>query len=209
MRISRLKYMKENPDKTAWRNKNMSYPEKCFLEKIKELKWDKKYQIVCEKSFYPFFIDFAFINEKIAIEIDGSQHLEDERKKSDEIKDKKLINDGWIVYRITAKKINEEIDIVFNDINKIIKNRYNYNGVLKTGIYKNEKFCECGKKISNNSRMCMTCSHKSQRKEKPPYKQLINEIKEYGYKGTGKKYGVSDNCIRKWKKKLEKWKNDK
>jgi len=29
---------------------------------------------------------------------------------------------------------------------------------------------------------------------------LINDIKNLGYSGTGRKYGVSDNAIRKWVK---------
>lgn len=40
--------------------------------------------------------------------------------------------------------------------------------------------------------------------ERPPYKQLINEINDLGYCGTGRKYNVSDNAIRKWKKYYEK-----
>ena len=35
--------------------------------------------------------------------------------------------------------------------------------------------------------------------ERPPYEQLIDEINDLGYLGTGRKYGVSDNAIRKWK----------
>lgn len=42
--------------------------------------------------------------------------------------------------------------------------------------------------------------------ERPPYEQLLNEIKELGYSGTGRKYNVSDNTIRKWKKYYEKHK---
>jgi HNH endonuclease len=39
----------------------------------------------------------------------------------------------------------------------------------------------------------------SQRKVKrPPYEQLQNEVNELGYSATGRKYGVSDNAIRKW-----------
>jgi hypothetical protein len=39
----------------------------------------------------------------------------------------------------------------------------------------------------------------SQRKVKrPEFGRLCNEIKELGYSGTGRKYGVSDNSIRKW-----------
>jgi hypothetical protein len=34
--------------------------------------------------------------------------------------------------------------------------------------------------------------------ERPPYDQLLDEIKRLGYCATGRKYGVSDNAIRKW-----------
>lgn len=40
--------------------------------------------------------------------------------------------------------------------------------------------------------------------ERPPLHQLLKEVKELGYVGTGKKYGVSDNAIRKWVKFYEK-----
>jgi len=34
--------------------------------------------------------------------------------------------------------------------------------------------------------------------ERPPYDQLIREIKDTSYSAVGRKYGVSDNAIRKW-----------
>ena len=34
--------------------------------------------------------------------------------------------------------------------------------------------------------------------ERPPYEELIDEIDKNGYRATGRKYGVSDNSIRKW-----------
>lgn len=39
---------------------------------------------------------------------------------------------------------------------------------------------------------------------RPKFEELKNEIKELGYVGTGRKYGVSDNAVRKWEKKDEK-----
>lgn len=39
--------------------------------------------------------------------------------------------------------------------------------------------------------------------DRPDYETLCEEIKKLGYTGTGKKYGVSDNAIRKWKKNYE------
>lgn len=41
---------------------------------------------------------------------------------------------------------------------------------------------------------------KQRKVERPSKEILLNEIKEFGYRGTGRKYGVSDNAIRKWVK---------
>jgi hypothetical protein len=38
----------------------------------------------------------------------------------------------------------------------------------------------------------------SRKVERPSLGQLEEDIKNIGYSGTGKKYGVSDNSIRKW-----------
>ena len=34
--------------------------------------------------------------------------------------------------------------------------------------------------------------------ERPPYKQLLEEIEATNYVAVGRKYGVSDNAVRKW-----------
>jgi hypothetical protein len=34
--------------------------------------------------------------------------------------------------------------------------------------------------------------------ERPPYEQLLAEVQAMGYSAVGRKYGVSDNAIRKW-----------
>ena len=50
--------------------------------------------------------------------------------------------------------------------------------------------------------MCKECGHKKQQKcERPSMDILLREINEFGYSSNGKKYGVSDNAIRKWVKK--------
>jgi len=52
--------------------------------------------------------------------------------------------------------------------------------------------------------MCEPCQKKSIRiVERPSYDILLNEVKELGYVKVGKKYGVSDNSIRKWLKNYE------
>jgi hypothetical protein len=39
--------------------------------------------------------------------------------------------------------------------------------------------------------------------ERPPYERLIAEVEELGWLGTGRKYGVSDNAVRKWVRAYE------
>jgi len=60
--------------------------------------------------------------------------------------------------------------------------------------------CLCGTPIKNDSVVCVRCHHENQRKVKsrPSYGELINDITFSNYTATGKKYGVSDNTIRKW-----------
>ena len=69
----------------------------------------------------------------------------------------------------------------------------------------NHKLCDCGKEISKKAKKCKKCVGQSKLSVKrPEYDILINEIEKLGYCETGRKYGVSDNCIRKWKKNYEK-----
>lgn len=70
-------------------------------------------------------------------------------------------------------------------------------------------FCVvCGRELKTNcaSRMCIYCSAKTRRKieVRPPYEILKEEISINGYRATGKKYGVSDNAVRRWLKDYEK-----
>lgn len=39
--------------------------------------------------------------------------------------------------------------------------------------------------------------------ERPPYDQLLGEVAEVGYLAVGRRYGVSDNAIRKWLRQYE------
>jgi hypothetical protein len=89
---------------------------------------------------------------------------------------------------------------------------HNYSNVIKLHKQKNEsetikenKSCECGMEINIRSKMCEKCwSLKNRKVDRPPFNQLLNEVAELGYSGTGRKYGVSDNTIRKWLLSFEK-----
>jgi transposase-like protein len=54
------------------------------------------------------------------------------------------------------------------------------------------------------SRLCGTHAPKPgnrlarRRVERPPYEQLVREVEEVGWSAVGRRYGVSDNAVRKW-----------
>ena len=61
--------------------------------------------------------------------------------------------------------------------------------------------CSCGKKISKRGKsgLCVECVRKLHRKfVRPDLDVLLKEINETSFLAVGKKYGVSDNAIRKW-----------
>jgi len=69
----------------------------------------------------------------------------------------------------------------------------------------NKHFCNCGNEKYRQSTMCIECYHKSQTKNnRPSLPVLLKEVEELGYTATGRKYGVSDNAIRKWIKQYQK-----
>lgn len=64
---------------------------------------------------------------------------------------------------------------------------------------KKEYFCKCGTKIKKTSKKCIKCHNMEQRKvNRPSYDILVQEIEEFGLEGTGRKYGVTGNSIKKW-----------
>ena len=65
---------------------------------------------------------------------------------------------------------------------------------------------DCGSKITRCAVYCTVCSHKHTRKvkDRPNKEQLLCDFKELkSFLQVGKKYGVSDNALRKWMKTYE------
>ena len=85
----------------------------------------------------------------------------------------------------------------------ICKNCLKQNSVKKKSNNKKRKKynkCDCDQQIQSKSKMCRNCSNLKQRKvlNRPKVEELLKEVCEIGYSAVGRKYGVSDNCIRKW-----------
>lgn len=117
MRQSRFNYLKKKNGNTPWerrQKREFSYLENWFKDNI-ILKYSlqNNYDIIYEYSEYPYFIDFAFLNIKLAIELDGKCHFinGNERLQHDIKKDELLVNKGWSVYRIKFDQIESKITI--------------------------------------------------------------------------------------------------
>jgi very-short-patch-repair endonuclease len=98
----------------GWRTRckfDCSYPESVAIRILEEL----HVEYVRELRVNRYFIDFALPSLKIAIEIDGKQHEQESRARSDRKKDSLLIEQGWTVHRIKwpADNIREKIIAIF------------------------------------------------------------------------------------------------
>ena len=70
---------------------------------------------------------------------------------------------------------------------------------------KSKHYCACGCEKDKNVLRCRKCFFVERQKiERPQIEQLVQEVEEFGYSATGRKYNVSDNAIRKWIKSLNK-----
>ncbi len=71
-------------------------------------------------------------------------------------------------------------------------------GVLFSPRYRRQRYCSraCGTRSPRPGRG--VSKPELRRVERPPYEQLVREIAETSYLAVGRRYGVSDNAIRKW-----------
>lgn len=108
---SRNKYLLENPDKVPYKlnhSSKESYPEKYFNEIFTNecIKLERYYRV----GLYE--LDFALVDKKIDIEIDGDQHYLDPKVTEIDIRrDKYLSDNGWKIIRIKwseYKKLSKE-----------------------------------------------------------------------------------------------------
>ena len=200
MRKFRLRYMKEHPEKTAWRKRNEpSYPEKCFIKFLEDNGYDKKYCIEREYPVFPYYIDFAFVDLKVAVEIDGSQHvLDEERITRDEDKDKTLTSTGWKVLRVAENLVKTDWATLKHKLDEVIVN--DTIKIDKVGIFLAKKPREKVKRGADGFSEKMKEGFLKQRKVKnrPSLKELEKLMETLSLVKIGKIYGVSDNAIRKW-----------
>ena len=134
LREKRLKYLsdKSNFNSTAFGkriNKELSFLEKWFYDNIiKKYNLTDKYTIINEYTFNKYSLDFAFINIKLDVELDGTCHFNNGKRIEHDIeRDKYLIDNGWHIYRISWYDFRyNENKTIYKFINFLTKNNFIY-----------------------------------------------------------------------------------
>lgn len=85
-----------------------------------------------------------------------------------------------------------------------------FNNKTKVNCEKKENKClDCKTLVFRNSLRCLKCEnirrYDMNKGNRPSQQQILNDLKSMSYVKVGQKYGVSDNCIRKWLRKYERY----
>lgn len=116
-----IRWLKENPDKHPWKRKSKFKSVPC--EKLKE-ELRKEFEFVEEYTddrwSHNYSIDIAFLNKKIAVEVNGTQHYDRQGNLRPYYRERHdyLENQGWKIYEIlytwcfVEDKVNEIKDAI-------------------------------------------------------------------------------------------------
>jgi len=107
-----LKHPKRVPYRMAHSSKQ-SYPEKVFEDALKRhgiAGWEMAYPM----SIYEY--DFAFVDKKVDVEVDGGTHTQPNVIKIDKRRDDWSKSNGWKVIRFSAKRVKENVDECINEL---------------------------------------------------------------------------------------------
>ncbi|MBO4353710.1 MAG: endonuclease domain-containing protein [Clostridia bacterium] len=74
-----------------------------------------------QKNIGNYIVDFLISSSKLVIELDGSQHWNEENKENDKKREEYLEKKGLEILRYSNKEINENFEGVCADILKHIK----------------------------------------------------------------------------------------
>lgn len=120
---SRIKFLRENPDMVPYKlnhySKGRSYPEEYWKTVLdsQNVIYEEQYQIG------PYQLDFAIVEFKVDLEIDGDQHYLDPRIiVSDKRRNEYLENLGWKIIRVKwsdYQKLTDKKTFINDIINQI------------------------------------------------------------------------------------------
>ena len=160
----RIKYLQEHPDRVPYllnhKNKGPSYPERYFTDVFSK----EGFPVVYHYRIGVYELDFALVDEKVDIEIDGNQHYCDPVVMASDIRRNKMLEAlGWKIVRIRWSHFVSLLDEDKKAFVYDLKSRY----VLKTvdsgtpiSVYQRPPIrdkCRCGKTKTIESSLCKRC----------------------------------------------------
>jgi transposase-like protein len=154
----------------------------------------------------------------VGIEVNGNQHYNRDGSLKDYYKERSDFIEGlgWELIELPYIMVYND-DVVDNLIKmvsdksvsierceEIIKEK-SLEIEINKELNKN-KCIDCDVELKGKYKRCNVCNGLNNRKvkDRPPLDQLLKEIEETSYLAVGRKYGVSDNAIRKWIKQYQK-----
>ena len=102
--------------------KNMTDAEQMIWYRVRR-KQIMGVQFYRQKPLLNYIVDFYCAKAHLIIELDGSQHFEDEYQQSDSVRDKALMDIGLLVLRFDNHQVLTEIDSVIRHIYHVVEQR--------------------------------------------------------------------------------------
>ena len=209
----RKEWLKNNPDKHPWRNKDKHKSQPCESVKnfLRELNVNFVEEYMPNVEGRSFSIDIALPDKLIALEINGNQHYEKIGilKPYYQERHNLLESVGWTVYEIhysACFKLSEWssfVDRLNNTQTKVDFDYFTYVPKIKS-----KNLCECGKVICRSSSKCKKCNGTTHKLKHTPELDLINiedlqkRLWEVSTVQLAKEYGLSDKGLANRIKKL-------
>jgi len=119
----RIKFLTENPDKVPYvinHSSKKSWPEEVFENALKSFGikgWIYKHR----HGIYEY--DFAFLDLKLDVEVDGGTHKTEKVKKIDKRRDEFSRQQGWKVLRFDAERVKKNVVDCIEELKKVLWNR--------------------------------------------------------------------------------------
>lgn len=198
----RKEYLRNNPDKLSWAGKNRkieSVPEANCRKVIEEMYIANIHQNYNDPEWDRFFsIDFANIENKIGIEVNGAQHYNRDGTLAEYYQKKHdyLIEKGWKISEVLYTEFYNT-DNIKKIINETLVSNAIYSSDAKVINDKLER--SIAKKEAKEKITLNTLSRLKRRKVTWPTKEeMILLLNNYTLEDIARKYGVTSSTVKKW-----------
>jgi very-short-patch-repair endonuclease len=132
-----LRYKDQLKHKARQLRKNMTDSERVLWSRLRG-KQISDVQFYRQKPIGEYIVDFFAPRTKLVIEVDGSQHLEEEQAEKDRYRDEYLATVGLKVLRFNSREVLEETDAVVEVIYRTMAEQLNKEIPLDPPLRKGE-----------------------------------------------------------------------